>query len=232
MSHGYGPIHNEQGLVLRHLDLKIKGGSFHFLTGPSGAGKSTLLSLITHAIKPIEGSVSLFGERLDYKNRDQIIRLRRQTGIVFQDFRLLSHLNIFENAALPLRLAGQRLEDFDEDVKDLLSWVGLGHRLLDRPEQLSGGEKQRLAIARAVVSRPKLIIADEPTGNIDPIMAVKIMRLFVELNRLGATVLVASHDDALIEATKKPVLLLKDGQIIEKNAPKRDFLKREGFEDK
>ncbi|MFT3995833.1 MAG: ATP-binding cassette domain-containing protein [Asticcacaulis sp.] len=205
--------HDPDHYILRNLNFSLPVGSFHFLTGPSGAGKTSLLRLIYLAQKPSSGEITLFGEPLDYANRAQTARMRRRIGIVFQDFRLLDHLDVFDNASLPLFVQGGDARRFETDVTELLTWVGLKNRLHAMPDVLSGGEKQRLAIARAVVSRPTLILADEPTGNIDHAMGLRIMRLFIELNRLGATVLIATHDEALIRASGMPVLELRDGHI-------------------
>ncbi|MBW8733444.1 MAG: ATP-binding cassette domain-containing protein [Asticcacaulis sp.] len=204
VSLGYGANDEDGGYIL---------GSFHFLTGPSGAGKTSLLRLIYLAQRPTFGQIALFGETIRTGDRAQSAALRRRIGIVFQEFRLLDHLNVFDNAALPLVVHGQSFKTFHEDVTELLTWVGLKHRLTAMPHILSGGEKQRLAIARAVVTRPTLILADEPTGNIDYAMGLRIMRLFIELNRLGATVLIATHDESLVRASGMPVLELKDGQL-------------------
>ena len=199
--------------ILKSLDFQLPAGSFHFLTGPSGAGKTSLLKMIYLAQKPTRGTIELFGETVTPQDRSQSARLRSKIGIVFQEFRLLEHLNVFDNAALPLFVHGQSFRAYRDDVNELLTWVGLKHRLDAMPHVLSGGEKQRLAIARAVVTRPTLILADEPTGNIDYAMGLRIMRLFVELNRLGATVLVATHDETLVRASGMPVLELKGGRI-------------------
>lgn len=199
--------------VLRDVSVTLERGSFHFLTGVSGAGKSSLLRLLTLSARPTAGSVALFGQDVTHLPRAAAPAFRRRMGVVFQDFRLLDHLSVFDNCALPLRLAGGRPEDHAEDVEEMLRWVGLGDRLNARPPALSGGEKQRLAIARAVVNRPDLIIADEPTGSVDKAMAEKLLRLFQSLNRLGATVLIASHDEALAARSGATVLHLRDGQL-------------------
>lgn len=199
--------------VLRGVNLILERGSFHFLTGPSGAGKSTLLRLLTLAERPTEGRLSLFGEDVTAAPRVRIPHLRRRMGVIFQDFRLLDHLSVFDNAALPLRLAGGRARDHAADVEEMLRWVGLGRRMHALPPALSGGEKQRLAIARAVITRPGLILADEPTGSVDAAMADKLLRLFQSLNRLGATVLIASHDEALAARSGATVLRLNDGRL-------------------
>ncbi|MGZ3306039.1 MAG: cell division ATP-binding protein FtsE, partial [Asticcacaulis sp.] len=206
----------DDDFILKGLNFTLPAGSFHFLTGPSGAGKTSLLKLIYLAQRPTLGDISLFGEAIRPNDRAQISALRRKIGIVFQEFRLLDHMNVFDNAALPLFVQGLSVKKNAEDVTELLAWVGLKHRLKSMPHVLSGGEKQRLAIARAVVARPTLILADEPTGNIDQTMGLRIMRLLVELNRLGATVLVATHDEGLVKASNMPVLELKGGHLTQR----------------
>jgi cell division transport system ATP-binding protein len=209
MRHGSGPE------VLRDVSFELRQGSFTFLTGLSGAGKTTLLKLICLAEPPSRGLITLFGEDLATARRGDLPALRRRIGVVFQDFRLLSHLSAYDNVALPLRLAGKREADYTRDVRELLSWVGLGDRMTAKPATLSGGEQQRVAIARAVVARPDLLIADEPTGNVDPEMGAKLIRLFAELNRLGTTVLIATHDRMLVEATRGREIRLVEGRVME-----------------
>ena len=199
--------------VLRDVNLILPRGSFHFLTGPSGAGKSSLLRLLTLAERPTSGRIALFGQDVTDLPPSAAPGLRRRMGVVFQDFRLLDHLDLFENAALTLRVAGRKPETYDRDVEEMLRWVGLGDRMQARPPMLSGGEKQRLAIARAVMGNPQLIIADEPTGSVDKAMADKLLMLFQALNRLGATVLIASHDDALAERSGARRLRLDQGRL-------------------
>ena len=199
--------------VLRDVTFHLRPGSFHFLTGPSGAGKSSLLRLLFMSQSPSRGQISLFSQditRVDAANR---ARLRRRIGIVFQDFRLLDHLTTWQNVALPLRVIGKREDDYREDVTDLLQWVGLGERMDHYPSVLSGGEKQRAAIARAVIGKPELLLADEPTGNVDPQMARRLLRLFIELNRLGTSVVIATHDHQLMRQFKAPRLELVDGNV-------------------
>jgi cell division transport system ATP-binding protein len=199
--------------VLRDVNLILPRGSFHFLTGPSGAGKSSLLRLLTLAERPTAGRIGLFGQDVTDLARADAPFLRRRMGVIFQDFRLLDHLDVFENAALPLRLSGRKRADYAGDVEEMLRWVGLGARMDARPPSLSGGEKQRLAIARAVMARPELIIADEPTGSVDKVMADKLLKLFQSLNKLGATVLIASHDEALAEQSGARRLRLDQGRL-------------------
>jgi len=209
MRYGAGPE------VLRDVSFALDPGSLTFLTGPSGAGKSTLLKLVFMAERPSRGLISLFGRDLALLKRAGLPALRRRLGVVFQEFRLLDHLSTFDNVALPLRLAGHRPADYSRDVEELLSWVGLGERMHDKPATLSGGEQQRVAIARDVVAKPDLLLADEPTGNVDPDMGERLIRLFVELNRFGTTVMIATHDRALIESTPAREIRLIDGRLIE-----------------
>ncbi|HEY8572044.1 cell division ATP-binding protein FtsE [Phenylobacterium sp.] len=207
MRYGRGPE------VLSDLTFALAPGSFHFVTGPSGAGKSSLLKLIYLAQRPTKGLVHLFGQDVSRAPAKVKPKLRRRIGVVFQDLLLLEHLSAFDNAALPLRLAGAKPADYRNDVAELLTWVGLGSRMHAMPATLAGGEKQRLAIARAVVNRPEILLADEPTGNVDHDMALRIFRLFVELNRLGTTVLIATHDQDLVARSGRPVLHLEAGRI-------------------
>ena len=206
---GYAATHR----ALRDVNLILPAGSFHFLTGPSGAGKSTLLKLLTLSERPDTGSLRLFGEDVTAAPRRALPAVRRRMGLIFQDFRLLDHLSAFDNVALPLRLAGGKPAAYAADVEEMLDWVGLGDRMGDRPPTLSGGEKQRLAIARAVVTRPDLILADEPTGSVDAAMGERLLKLFQSLNRLGTTVLIASHDEALAERSGATVLRLEGGRL-------------------
>ena len=204
--------------VLRDLTFSLAPGSFHFVTGSSGAGKSSLLKLIYLAATPTKGMVHLFGQdttRLTSRSRPP---LRRRIGVVFQDLMLLDHLSTFDNAAVPLRIGGHNPAEYRADVAELLSWVGLGERMHAMPATLAGGEKQRLAIARAVVNRPEILLADEPTGNVDHEMALRIFRLFVELNRLGTTVVIATHDPGLVARSGKPVLHLEGGRLERRTA--------------
>lgn len=199
--------------ILRDVTFHVLPGSFHFLTGPSGAGKSTLLRLLFMSLRPSRGLIFVFGENVADLPRPGRAALRRRIGIVFQDFRLLDHLTTWENVALPLRVMGKKESDYAEDVTDLLRWVGLGERIHAYPEILSGGEKQRAAIARAVITRPELLLADEPTGNVDPAIGNRLLRLFVELNRLGTSVILATHDYSLMEQLEAPRLMLDAGQL-------------------
>ena len=199
--------------VLKDVSFELPRGSFHFITGPSGSGKSTLLKLIYLAEQASRGRIEIFGRDLALLRRADRPLMRRRIGVVFQEFRLLDHLTVFDNAALSPRIAGRKPAAYRADVADLLAWVGLGDRMHAMPTALSGGEKQRLAIARAVINRPDILLADEPTGNVDETMALRILRLFTELNRVGATVLIASHDSDLVARSGMPVLTLHEGRL-------------------
>ena len=199
--------------ILDNIDLALDEGSFHFLTGPSGAGKTSLLKLIFLAHRPSAGRLDLFGQDVQKLSRGQLALMRRQIGVVFQDFRLIDHLTVYENVTLPLRIAGKREADYRDNVTELLRWVGLGHQMDSRPETLSGGEKQRAAIARAVIARPRLIVADEPTGNVDPEMGIRLLRLLDELNKMGTTVLIATHDNYIWSNFNHPRLHLENQHI-------------------
>jgi cell division transport system ATP-binding protein len=199
--------------VLRDINFHLQPGSFHFLTGPSGAGKSTLLRVLFMSLRPARGLVHLFGQNIAQNTAAQRAGLRRRIGIVFQDFRLLDHLTTWENVALPLRVTGRKLSDYREDVTELLEWVGLGDRMHAFPAVLSGGEKQRAAIARAVIGKPELLLADEPTGNVDPQMAHRLLRLLIELNRLGTSVIIATHDYQLLTQFPAPRMQLENGRL-------------------
>jgi cell division transport system ATP-binding protein len=214
MRYGSGPE------VLRDVTFKLEPASFTFLTGASGAGKTTLLRLMILADPPTRGLITLFGYDLATTPRPVFPAIRRRIGVVFQDFRLLDHLSAFDNVALPLRLAGRNPAEYTHDVEELLGWVGLGDRLNAKPPTLSGGEQQRVAIARAVVGRPDLLVADEPTGNVDAEIGQRLIRLFGELNRLGTTVVIATHDRSLIERGKAREMRLVDGYLVEMRAPK------------
>ena len=202
--------------VFRDIGFELERGSFHFLTGASGSGKSTLLKLIYLAEQAARGRIEVFGEDLALLKRTDRPMMRRRIGVVFQEFRLLDHLNVFDNAALAPRIAGRKPSDYRGDVADLLAWVGLGDRMHAMPPALSGGEKQRLAIARAVINRPEILLADEPTGNVDEAMGTRILRLFMELIRVGATVLIASHDTELVARSGMPVLHLEAGRLAQR----------------
>ena len=201
--------------VLRDLSFSVEPGSFHFLTGPSGAGKTSLLRLLLLSLKPSRGRVTMFGEDVSNLSQDRLLQMRRHIGIVFQEFRLLDHLTTFENVALPLRVLGQPESEYRPNVTELLEWVGLGERMNALPSLLSGGEKQRAAIARAVIARPKVLLADEPTGNVDPELSSRLVHLFAELNRtLGMTIILATHELPLLDQFNYPRMLLTKGELV------------------
>ncbi len=208
-----GLAYGDEPETLSEIRLQLREGEFRFLTGPSGAGKTSLLKMIYLACRPTCGRFNLFGQDAMNAPREALPALRRRIGVVFQEFRLLDHLTAFENVALPMKVAGINQNQYREDVSELLNWVGLGNRMDAKPPTLSGGEKQRAALARALVSKPDLILADEPTGNVDPVMSERIMKLFVELNKLGAAVIVATHDLHLVQSLGKPVLTISDGRL-------------------
>jgi len=207
LRYGLGPE------ILRDLSFRIDPHSFQFLTGPSGAGKTSLLRLLFLTLQPTRGLVTLFGHDVATLSKDSLAALRRRIGMVFQDFRLLDHMTTYENVALPLRVAGRDEGSFRGEVVELLRWVGLGDRMWAHPPVLSGGEKQRAAIARAVIAQPQLLLADEPTGNVDPNLAQRLLRLFVELNKLGTSVIIATHDIALMDQYDARRLVLHDGRL-------------------
>jgi cell division transport system ATP-binding protein len=196
--------------VLTDLSFTLFPGSFYFLTGASGAGKTSLLRLLYLAQRPSRGMIRLFGTDAITLPRDRLPGFRRRLGVVFQDFRLVPHLSAFDNVALPLRVTGVPHKDLEKPVTDMLEWVGLADRMNSRPATLSGGEQQRVAIARAVIGRPDLLVADEPTGNVDPDMALKLLRLFEALNRLGTTVVVATHDVHLLRKVPDSLIMRLD----------------------
>ena len=203
--------------VLRDLDFRLGGSGFYFLTGPSGAGKTSLLKLLYLAQRPTRGRIRLFNEELSGAPRDALPKYRRRIGVVFQDFRLIRHLSAFDNVALPLRIAGKSDEEIEGPVREMLGWVGLADRASARPPTLSGGEQQRVAIARAVINRPELLVADEPTGNVDAEMAARLLHLFTALNGLGTTVVVATHDVGLISSTPgAQIVRLEGGTIVDR----------------
>jgi cell division transport system ATP-binding protein len=201
--------------ILRDLTFSVEPGSFHFLTGPSGSGKTSLLRLLLLSLKPSRGRVTMFGEDVSNLSQDRLLQMRRHIGIVFQEFRLLDHLTTFENVALPLRVLGQPESEYRPNVTELLEWVGLGERMNALPSLLSGGEKQRAAIARAVIARPKVLLADEPTGNVDPDLSSRLVHLFAELNRtLGMTIILATHELPLLDQFNYPRMLLSKGELV------------------
>ena len=202
--------------ILSDVSFQLRAGSFYFLTGASGAGKTSLLKLLYLAQRPSRGVIRLFGEDAVLLPRDRLPGFRRRIGVVFQDFRLVPHLSAADNVALPLRVAGVPEGDLLQPVKEMLAWVGLSERALARPETLSGGEQQRVAIARAVINRPEMLVADEPTGNVDPDMAERLLLLFDSLNKLGTTVVVATHDFHLLSRIPHAVMMRLDkGRLLD-----------------
>jgi cell division transport system ATP-binding protein len=207
LRYGVGPE------VLKDVSFEIKAKSFQFLTGPSGAGKTSLLRLLFLALRPTRGLITLFDRDVSHLDADDVATLRRRIGLVFQDFRLLDHLTTYENVALPLRVQGRAESSYRAHVIELLHWVGLGDRMHVLPPVLSGGEKQRAAIARALISRPELLLADEPTGNVDPPLARRLLRLLVELHKSGTSVVLATHDMTLMDQYDCRRLVLADGRL-------------------
>jgi cell division transport system ATP-binding protein len=214
--------------VLRDLDFTLSRGRFYFLTGASGAGKTSLLKLLYLAQKPTRGRIRMFEQDLSDAERDSLPHFRRRIGVVFQDFRLIRHLSAYDNVALPLRIAGRVEKEINSAVREMLDWVGLGDRSGARPATLSGGEQQRVAIARAVVTQPDLLVADEPTGNVDAEMAKRLLHLFGALNDLGTTVVVATHDLGLIASNPgAEIMRLDSGALVDptgllRNPPRMD----------
>jgi cell division transport system ATP-binding protein len=207
LRYGIGPE------ILRDLTFSIPSHSFQFLTGPSGAGKTTLLKLILQTLKPTRGRITMFGQPVSAIDKAELARLRRRIGIVFQDFRLLDHLTTYENVALPLVVQGREEASYRAEVIELLKWVGLGDRMHVPPMILSGGEKQRAAIARALIVQPQMLLADEPTGNVDPSLARRLLRLFIELNRTGTAIVLATHDLQLMDLVDARRMVLAEGHL-------------------
>lgn len=193
------------GELFRGVSMTLQPGSFHFLTGPSGAGKTTFINLCYGALSPTSGTVRVFEKDLRGQSRDDMALLRRRVGVVHQDCQFLDHLSVIENIAMPLLVSGREFSRISGDLKELIAWVGLSKRANAYPDELSGGERQRAALARAVIMSPDVILADEPTGNVDWDMSQRLMQLLTELNRMGKTVLLATHDLSLIRVAKSQV---------------------------
>ncbi|WP_309085123.1 cell division ATP-binding protein FtsE [Chelativorans sp.] len=207
LRYGMGPE------VLRDVSFHLPERSFQFLSGPSGTGKTTLLRLLFLSLKPTRGLITIFGKDRSRITAEELPHIRRRIGVVFQDFRLLDHLTTYENVALPLRVRGREEASYRSDVTELLKWVGLGDRMHVLPPVLSGGEKQRAAIARALIEQPQILLADEPTGNVDPQLARRLLRLLIELNRLGTAVVIATHDVGLMEQVDARRMILSAGRL-------------------
>ncbi|MCH8917297.1 MAG: cell division ATP-binding protein FtsE [Alphaproteobacteria bacterium] len=199
--------------VLQDINFELPLGSFHFLSGASGAGKSSLLKLIYLAHRPSHGLITLFGCDVTIAKRRELALIRRRIGVVFQDFRLLGHLSVIENVALPLKIKGENWDRISAYAAELLAWVGLQDCIDASPLTLSGGQQQRVAIARAVISKPEILLADEPTGNVDDAIALRLLYLFEELNRHGTTVLIATHNENLMDRFDHPRLHLAGGEL-------------------
>ena len=205
----------EQGNnALNGVSMQIEDGEFCFLEGPSGSGKSTIIKLITGELKPTSGAVHVNGYSLERIRKREIPYLRRTVGVVFQDFRLIHNMTVYENVAFAMRVIGAREREIKERVPYVLDLVGLTDKAKRHPNELSGGEQQRLAIARALVNNPSTIIADEPTGNLDPVMSFEIMSLLQEINNLGTTMLVVTHAQNLVESFNKRVIAIDDGLVV------------------
>lgn len=207
LRYGIGPE------VLSDVNFELAAGSYHFLTGPSGAGKSSLMSLLYLGRKPTRGAITMMGQNIGTLGRSQLSKLRQRVGVVFQDFRLLPHLSAFDNVALPLRIIGRPEKEIRNNVTELLEWVGLGDHQSMLPPTMSGGQQQRIAIARAVIARPKLLLADEPTGNLDDEIGFRLMNLFDQLNRMGTTIVIATHNERILDKFPHPHLALENGAL-------------------
>ncbi len=207
LRYGIGPE------VLSDITFTLEPGSFHFLTGPSGAGKTSLLSLMYLGRRPTRGLVSMFGQNINGLDRRQLAPIRQRIGVVFQNYRLLGHMSAFDNVALPLRIQGKSEREISNNVHELLEWVGLGDYMHVLPNTMSGGQQQRVAIARAVITRPRLLLADEPTGNLDDEIGYRLMNLFEQLNRMGTTILIATHDQHMIDKFGHAKMILDDGKL-------------------
>lgn len=212
MRYGLGPE------VFHDVSFGVKAGAFRFVVGPSGAGKSTLLKLMYLAHRPSRGLIHMFGHDTATVARKDMPAMRRRIGVVFQDFRLIDHLSALDNVALPLRVAGADEQQLSDHVAELLRWVGLENEIHSLPSRLSGGQQQRVAIARAVIGRPDLLLADEPTGNVDDAIAMRILYLLEELNKIGTTVIIATHNEALVSRFKFPQLRIEDGHVLDSGA--------------
>jgi cell division transport system ATP-binding protein len=220
LRYGIGPE------VLSDVNFTLEPGSFHFLSGPSGAGKTSLMSLLYLGLRPTRGLMSMFGQNIGSMNRAQLKEIRQSIGVVFQDFRLLNHMSAFDNIALPLRINGTPEKEIRDNVIELMEWVGLGDHQHMLPSTMSGGQQQRVAVARAVITRPRLLLADEPTGNLDDEIGFRLMNLFDQLNRMGTTVVIASHNMPLMEKFSQHKRLMLDHGRVELVEPKKSVKQR------
>ncbi len=211
--HNVTKVYGTDVLALDNLSFSVDKGEFVFLTGPSGAGKSTLLRLLLRQEIPTDGSLQVGGRELASLNASEVQAYRRSLGVVFQDFKLIATKTVFDNVAFVMRVLGVPVEQQRRKTYQVLKWVGLQHRAMAYPPELSGGEQQRIAIARALVNEPQVVLADEPTGNLDPDLSLEIMDLFRDINASGTTVLVATHDRALIAHVGRRVLHLEQGRV-------------------
>lgn len=207
LRYGIGPE------VLSDINFELEQGSFHFLSGPSGAGKTSLMSLLYLGMRPTRGQTSMFGQNIGALAREQLVYIRQRIGVIFQDFRLLPHMSAFDNVALPLRIMGKGEKEIKNNVQELLQWVGLGDHLYALPATLSGGQQQRIAIARAVIGRPRLLLADEPTGNLDDEIGFRLMGLFDQLNKMGTTIVIATHNQQIMDHFAHPRMILNQGHL-------------------
>ena len=219
LRYGIGPE------VLKDISFTLQKGSFHFLTGASGAGKTSLMRLIYVGRKPTRGLINIFGENINRAPRHKLNKIRQKIGVVFQDFRLLSHLNSFDNIALPLRIQGVQESEIKQNVEELLHWVGLEDCAKSIPSTLSGGQQQRVAIARAIIGKPRLLLADEPTGNLDDEIGQRLMTLFEQLNKMGTTIVIATHSERILREYNHPRMILENHGLRIENAS--DSRKRE-----
>jgi cell division transport system ATP-binding protein len=199
--------------VLSDISFTLEPGSFHFLTGASGAGKTSLMSLMYLGRPPTRGLITMFGQNINGLARGQLALMRQRIGVVFQDFRLLDHMSAFDNVALPLRIQGKGEKEIKNNVTELLDWVGLGDHMHMLPNTMSGGQQQRVAIARAVITRPRLLLADEPTGNLDDEIGFRLMNLFEQLNRMGTTIVIATHNQIILDKFSHARLILEKGAM-------------------
>jgi cell division transport system ATP-binding protein len=221
LRYGFGPE------VLSDISFELAPGSFHFLTGPSGSGKTSLMRLMYLAHLPSRGKVKIFDEDVMQMSRGRRMEVRQKVGTVFQDFRLLPHLSAYDNVALPLRISGYKEHKIRSNVEELMDWVGLSEHMKALPNTLSGGQQQRIAVARAVVARPSLILADEPTGNLDDKIGQRIFKLFEQLNKMGTTIVIATHNVTMMQEFAHPVMVLDHGAMrIEAHNSAKDSLKQ------